>query len=568
MKTKGRMVRWGSLLAVLALVLTVAQGGMAQGPGGDQAQPQAGVEQDTAAALNADVGFGFTFQGVLTEGGTPVTGNRQMEFKLWDAASVGTQVGVTQITTVAISKGQFSVALTAWGATEMNGRALWLGVRAQDAGGVWRDLGRQPILAAPYAVSLVPGARIISAGTGNVLRIETVSGGYPLRVITTATGYDGIWGTGTNQGVYGDTTGTGSEDSGVFGGAFVTTGAAKGGYFYSNKGIGVYGVSETVEGVYGESANHDGVTGRSQVAGRSGVFGHSVNGYGVSAGSDKSNGVNAWSSATTGAAHGVHGTTQSSAGAGVYGENLATGAAAGVAGFSNGYSPADQTSFWCPAGQFGGDNGVVALSKTDGGRGVVGWNKATTGSFTIGVQGKTDSPDGWAGYFTSSGNGVYVSTPAGKSGLVVSGGSKSAAVATEDGARLLYSEEATEVWFADYGFGKLEDGKAVIAIDPLFAQTVNLDELYHVFVQAYGDAELYVSTRTATSFEVHAREGDGAVEFSYRIVAKRLGFEGERLERALFGDNDPNLYPEKASLDPQLEPAAPGVPAAPEAPLP
>ncbi|OQA17219.1 MAG: hypothetical protein BWY63_02480 [Chloroflexi bacterium ADurb.Bin360] len=565
MKAQGAMLRWGSLLAVLALVLTVAQGGMAQGPGGDQNQPQVGAIMESADTVLADLGAGFMFQGVLTENGTPVTGSRQMEFKLWDAASGGVQVGATTTLAVAVVKGQFSVALMDWGPEQINGRALWLGVRAKDAGGVWRDLGLRPILATPYAMSLMPGAHIVSASTGDVLRIETSGYGYPLRVVTSATGYDAIWGTGPNQGVYGDTTGTSQTDSGVYGGAFATTGSAKGGYFFSRKGIGVYGNSETVEGVYGESDNHDGVTGRSVIAGRSGVFGFSVNGNGVSAGSTKAHGVNAWSSATTGAAHGVYGTTTSPGGAGVYGINSSTGA--GVAGFRSGYSPADQTIFWLPAGQFGGDNGVVGFSKTEGGRGVVGWNKATAGAWSIGIQGVTESPDGWAGYFfTSNGNGVSITTPVGKSGLVVAGGSKSAAVATDDGARLLYSEEATEVWFADYGFGKLENGKAVITIDPLFAQTVALEEPYHVFVQAYGDAELYVSARTATSFEVHAREGDGAVEFSYRIVAKRLGFEDARLERAPFADGDPNLFPERASQDPQLQPEVPAEPVFPAAP--
>ena len=71
-----------------------------------------------------------------------------------------------------------------------------------------------------------------------------------------------------------------------------------------------------------------------------------------------------------------------------------------------------------------------------------------------------------------------------------------------------------------------------------------MDEPYHVFVQVYGNAEVYVSGRTATQFEVHQRDGDPDVEFSYRIVAKRLGYEDDRLEPAPWADDDPNLYPE------------------------
>lgn len=565
MKAQEGMVRWGSLLVVLALVLTVAQGGMAQGPGGDQNQPQAGAALSDRTVL-ADLGQGFTFQGLLTENGTPVTGSRQMEFKLWNAASGGAQVGATATLAVAVVKGQFSVALMDWGPEQINGRALWLGVRAQDAGGVWRDLGLRPILAAPYAMSLMPGARIESATKDPVLYIYNFNGagaGTALEVQTESTYSPAIAAYATNRGVWGMTLGTSGENAGVYGSASASAGDAKGGYFQSKSGIGVYGVSETVEGVYGESDNHDGVTGRSVAAEHSGVFGYSVNGSGVSGVSDGSHGVSAWSMATTGAAHGVYGTTASLDGAGIYGFNLSTGV--GVAGYQDGYSEADLTNTHS-AGQFGGLNGVFGFSKWAFGYGVVGMNTSTTGDEAIGVVGSTHSPDGWAAWFYGEGNGVLIHTPAGKSGLVVSGGSKSAAVATDDGTRLLYSEEATEVWFADYGFGQLENGKALITIDPLFAQTVALDEPYHVFVQAYGDAELYVSARTATSFEVHAREGDGAVEFSYRIVAKRLGFEDARLEPASFADNEPNLFPERASQDLQLQTEVPAEPVFPAAP--
>jgi hypothetical protein len=75
---------------------------------------------------------------------------------------------------------------------------------------------------------------------------------------------------------------------------------------------------------------------------------------------------------------------------------------------------------------------------------------------------------------------------------------------------------------------------------------VNLEEPYHVFLEEYGGADLYVTNRTAESFEVRVQSGEPNVEFSYRLVAKRLGMEGERLERAPRADDDPNLYLERA----------------------
>jgi hypothetical protein len=124
-------------------------------------------------------------------------------------------------------------------------------------------------------------------------------------------------------------------------------------------------------------------------------------------------------------------------------------------------------------------------------------------------------------------------------------GTKSAVVGTAEGSRVLYAEESTQVWFSDYGFGQLEKGVAVVAIDPVFAQTVNLQEPYHVFLEEHGPHELYLSQRTAEWFEVRAQKGKPNVEFSYRLVATRLGYEKQRLASAPWADDDPNLYPEK-----------------------
>jgi len=257
-------------------------------------------------------------------------------------------------------------------------------------------------------------------------------------------------------------------------------------------------------------------------------------------------GLRSYAMADSGTNFGVVGSSRSPDGFGGYFYSTTDGV--GVAGLQSGYDIDDLEAYLKPGGLFGGASGVVGISKEPNGWAVFGWSKATGGSSSRGVYGRTESPDGWAGYFSSAGNGVTISTPAGKTGLTVGAGTKNAVVRTADGSRLLYTEESTEVWFTDYGFGKLEDGVAVVAIDPTFAQTVNLqEEPYHVFVQVYGNAEVYVTDRTSTQFQVRLRAGDPNVEFSYRVVAKRLGYEGHRLERAPWADNDPNLYPEKAA---------------------
>lgn len=244
---------------------------------------------------------------------------------------------------------------------------------------------------------------------------------------------------------------------------------------------------------------------------------------------------------------------ESAAGIGVYGQTGGTNSY-GVVGVQSGYSTSDQSSYWKPGGFFAGDNGLMGLSKDPSGFAVIGWNKAPSGASSYGIFGRSESPDTWTGYFyATQGNGVYANVSSGKVGFNTDG-LKSAVVAASDGARLLYTEESTEVWFTDYGSGTLQDGKATVTIDTTFAETVNLDEPYHVFVEPYGPAALYVADRTPTSFVVRAQEGDPDVEFSYRLVAKRLGYEKHRLERAPWADHDPHLYPEQSkSMQQPLE---------------
>lgn len=110
-------------------------------------------------------------------------------------------------------------------------------------------------------------------------------------------------------------------------------------------------------------------------------------------------------------------------------------------------------------------------------------------------------------------------------------GTKSSITEVDDEKRALYAIESPDVVFEDFGSGQLVNGQAVVTIDPLFAETVNLTE-YHVFVTPLGDCNgLYVNNKTPTSFEVHELgSGTASIAFDYRIVAKRLGYEDIRLE--------------------------------------
>jgi hypothetical protein len=118
------------------------------------------------------------------------------------------------------------------------------------------------------------------------------------------------------------------------------------------------------------------------------------------------------------------------------------------------------------------------------------------------------------------------------SGNLVCTGTKSAAVPLKNGRMAaLYAVEAPENWFEDFGSGKLVDGVATVALDPAYSQTVNVNVSYHVFVTPKGDCEgLYVAKETPAGFEVHElRGGKSNVDFDYRIVARRRGYEAVRM---------------------------------------
>lgn len=97
----------------------------------------------------------FTYQGKLTDAGNPANGNYDLQFKLFDALSSGTQQGVTLVRTpVAASAGVFTVTLD-FGANVFNGadRFLEIGVRPAGSANAYTVLSpRQPLTPTPYAI--------------------------------------------------------------------------------------------------------------------------------------------------------------------------------------------------------------------------------------------------------------------------------------------------------------------------------------------------------------------------------------------------------------------------------
>ncbi len=105
------------------------------------------------------LGTAFTYQGRLTNSSGAVNGTCDLEFKLYDDAAAGTQIGSTQTkTNVTVTNGVFTVALD-FGVSAFNGDARWLAisVRCPAGSGSYTPLTpRQPLTPAPYAPAL-PG---------------------------------------------------------------------------------------------------------------------------------------------------------------------------------------------------------------------------------------------------------------------------------------------------------------------------------------------------------------------------------------------------------------------------
>ncbi len=173
-------------------------------------------------------------------------------------------------------------------------------------------------------------------------------------------------------------------------------------------------------------------------------------------------------------------------------------------------------------GANGGGNPGVSGYNYGGGCGVYGWSY---NGFAVVAQ-VYDKTAGYAVYC----DGNFECT--GSSTVL---GIKSAAVATSQGDRKLYSQESPEVWFEDFGEGQLRGGTAKIDLDPLFLETVTINEQQpmKVFIQLNDDCRGVYVQRQATGFEVvELAGGKSSAHFTYRVVAKRKGFETARLEAA------------------------------------
>ncbi len=272
----------------------------------------------------------------------------------------------------------------------------------------------------------------------------------------------------------------------------------------SSTGIGVHGAVTDpggTAGVYGDNPYGSGVIGTSNASNYPAVYGTNVVGDGVlgSSGTANKSGVLGRHSVSNGYA--VRGVNSSST-------NPTSGYLGGERGASGSYG----TQY---TGQLGSNLGAV-----------VGVHASGTNWAVLGASAQACYVNG--GFYQLG--GVFAASPT--STLWTT--NKPATVKLNDGTKVkLFAEEATEVVFADYGEGQLNNGRVHIALDSEFLQTVTIDAQHplKVFVQLEDDCNgVYITNKSSSGFDVaELQRGQSNARFSYRVVCKRKYYEDERL---------------------------------------
>lgn len=223
------LLTMGAMLALLAVVsATTVLGANAPNPGG----------RAMVLALTP-VGTGFTYQGRLTDAGSPANAPYDFRFILYDAESGGSQVGTTQnVNDLQVTNGLFTTTLD-FGGTAFDGNARWLEIalRPGASTGTYTALSpRQPITAVPYAMyAKTAGLALPFSGSG------ASTGVIPLIDITQTAAGIAIAGRRTasdvslSPAVYGVSAGAGAGVQGE------STGTGPAGYFNSQTGSGPAG---------------------------------------------------------------------------------------------------------------------------------------------------------------------------------------------------------------------------------------------------------------------------------------------------------------------------------------
>jgi len=212
------------------------------------------------------LGTGFTYQGRLEDSsGSSITATCDFSFSLWDSLSSTTgQVGADSLVTgVSVVEGYFVAQVNAGDEFYLDaftGEARWLEVAVKcGSETTYTTLSpRQPLSAAPYALSLRPGAHIEGEDNLVVENTSPGTGGY----IGDSAIVGRIWSSDNNSfAVGGFVEASSGVTTAIYGKNESDAGAGVTGYSLAQTGetIGVYGVSASDEGYGVAGSNSNGI---------------------------------------------------------------------------------------------------------------------------------------------------------------------------------------------------------------------------------------------------------------------------------------------------------------------
>ena len=184
MKRKRIFAALGAALGVVALIPVATAVGSGSVPFTGDREIQ---------AVGVPLGAGFTYQGRLTDAGSPANGAYDLRFILYDAETGGAQVGTITAAKedVTVVNGLFSVDLD-FGATAFNGEARWLEIAVRPGTSTATHIvlsPRQPVSPTPYALFAKAAGSIVVpfAATASAAGVPLNSSGL-LTVTQTGTG--------------------------------------------------------------------------------------------------------------------------------------------------------------------------------------------------------------------------------------------------------------------------------------------------------------------------------------------------------------------------------------------
>ncbi len=514
-----------------------------------------------AFTASAAVPGTMSFQGLLTTSeGSPITGAANLVFTICADSACAQQLWTENQNGILISKGLFAVRLGAANplpATVFDGSLRWLSVTVEGQA----ISKRFPLQSVPYSYHSVNSDTATYAKSG----ASTDCGGCDNRFVNTD-GPDSVTVTEGTAFLARSNSSVNSSTYGVRGYAVSSVGGPAFGGYFASSGVGSgthYGVSgkalgstsDTTIGVLGRADNTglgDAIAGDFYV-GDYGVGRH----YGIRANAVSSNnqptyGIEAsvnssWTGAIyagkfdaqsggTGNHYGVYSQASGTADPSTFGvwteaTNSSTGDVYG--GYFRANSSGTGNHYAVSANAYGSSTSSTyayygSAQNSSTGSLYGGYFKASTAGtgWHYAVYGDCSSASGnnYAGYF----NGAVI---VGGSLAVI--GSKSAVVELSRGDhRAVYCQESPENWFEDFGEGQLVNGNAHVDLDSLYLRTVTVDATnpMKVFVQLEGDCKGVYVDKGATDFDVRELQGGTSnVSFSYRVVAKRKGFEDMRM---------------------------------------